>query len=208
MENEEKNGYAWKILAIVLIAGLLAGILGGALGAQIFIKSGPEGPEGPQGPEGEQGEEGPEGPQGIPGINGTDSILQVLQNRNDTQIETTGYAELQWHNLSDFDSSMETVINIQENSRIFAQFTATHQFEALATIWVRIVIDNHYNSSTYECSGGPPASGTYTMVGHIEFLTDSLNAGPHTVRVQFQRELAGSQSILDRALTVFEIASN
>lgn len=205
MENEEKNGYAWKILAIVLVAGLLAGILGGALGAQIFVKSGPEGPEGPQG---EQGEEGPEGPQGVPGTNGTDSILQVLQNRNGTQIEISGYAELQWHNLSDFDSSMETVVNIQENSRIFAQFTGTHQLEPPATIWVRIVIDNNYNSSTYVCSVGPPASGTYAMVGHIEFLTDSLNVGPHTIKVQFQRELAGSQSILDRALTVFEIASN
>lgn len=202
MEKEEKNGYPWKILALVLIGGLLAGILGGALSAQIFGKLGP------QGPQGEQGEEGPEGPQGLPGINGTNSILQVLQNRNGTEIEISGYAELQWHNLSDFDSSMETVITIQENSRIFAQFTATHQFEALATLWVRIVIDNNYNSSTYVCSGGPPASGTYVMVGHIEFLTDSLNAGPHTIKVQFQRELTGSQSILDRALTAFEIAAN
>lgn len=205
MEKEEKNSYGWKILAIVLIVGLLAGILGGALGALMFIKSGPEGPQGPQG---EQGEQGPEGPQGISGINGTDSILQVLQNRNGTQIEISGYAELQWHNLSDFDASMETVINIQENSRIFAQFTCTHQLDPPATVWVRIVIDNNYNSSTYICSVGPPASGTYAKVGHIEFLSDSLNAGSHTIKVQFQRELAGSQSMLDRVLTVFEIASN
>ncbi|MCK4669344.1 hypothetical protein KAT21_04420 [Candidatus Bathyarchaeota archaeon] len=77
---------------------------------------------------------------------------------------------------------------------------------APASIWVRIVVDGAYNSSMYVCSTGPPASGTYKISGHIEFLTDSLNSGLHTVNVQFFREV-GSPTILARTLTVFEISA-
>jgi hypothetical protein len=70
---------------------------------------------------------------------------------------------------------------------------------------VRIVVDNVYNSSAYYCSTGPPASGTYKIPGHIEFLTDSLNAGAHLINIQFLREI-GSPITLDRIVTVLEIA--
>ncbi len=174
--------------------GLLAGVLGGVLSAQIFIKSGP------------QGETGTQGPQGIPGVDGTNSILQIIQNRNDTQVEISGYTAMQWYNISDFDSAMEITINVQQNSKIFAQFSSTHHLESIESIWMRIVVDNDYNSSRYICSTGPPASGIYKMPGHIEFLTNSLNAGTHTINVQFLIE-SGSPDILDRTLTVIEIAS-
>jgi len=101
---------------------------------------------------------------------------------------------------------MEITINVQQNSKIFAQFSSTHEVEPPASIWVRIVVDNNYNSSTYICSTGPPASGVYKLLGHIEFLTNSLNAGSHTINVQFLTEI-GSPIILDRTLTVIEIAS-
>ncbi len=170
--------------------------MGGAIGAQIFAKTGPE------------GEQGPEGPQGIPGVDGTDSILQIIQNRNDTQAEVSGYQEMQWYNISDFDSSMEITINVQQDSKIFAQFSCTQELEPPASIWVRIVVDNNYNSTVYECSLGPPASGTYTMTGHIEFLTNSLSTGSHTVNVQFWiEEEPLNVLILDRTLTAIEIAS-
>jgi len=198
--EKKQDKYAWKLLVLVLVIGLLAGVLGGALSAQIFIKSGPQGEQGPQ------GETGPQGPQGIPGVDGTNSILQIIQNRNDTQVEISGYTAMQWYNISDFDSAMEITINVQQNSKIFAQFSSTHQLEPPASIWGRIVVDNNYNSSTYICSTGPPASGVYKMTGHIEFLTNSLNAGSHTINVQFLRE-TGSPIILDRTLTVIEIAS-
>ena len=193
MEKKEQDKYAWKLLVLVLVIGFLAGLVGGALSAQIFIKPGPQGEQGPQ---------------GIPGVNGTDSILQIIQNRNDTQIDTSGYTEMQWYNFSDFDSAMKITINVQQNSKIFAQFSSTHQLEPPASIWVRIVVDNNYNSSTYVCSVGPPASGTYKMTGHIEFLTNSLNAGTHTINVQFWiEEEPPNILILDRTLTVIEIAS-
>ena len=199
MEKKQDN-YSWKLLVLILVIGLLAGVLGGVLSAQIFIKSGPQGEQGPQ------GETGPQGPQGIPGVDGTNSILQTIQNRNDTQVEISGYTAMQWYNISDLDSAMEITINVQQNSKILAQFSSMHQLEPPASIWVRIVVDNNYNSSMYICSTGPPASGVYRMPGHIEFLTNSLNAGSHTINVQFLRE-TGSPTILDRTLTVIEIVS-
>jgi len=198
----EKKEYV-LLLVLVLVIGLLAGVLGAALSAEMFIKPGSQGEQGPQGPQGPQGETGP---QGIPGVSGTDSILQMLQNRNDTQVDTSGYTAMQWHNMSDFDSAMEITINVQQNSKIFAQFSSTHTLEPPASIWVRTVVDNNYNSSKYICSTGPPASGIYTMTGHVEFLSNSLNAGSHTINMQFLRE-SGSPIILDRTLTVIEIAS-
>jgi hypothetical protein len=201
------------------VIGLLAGAIGAALSAQIFIKPGPQGEQGPLGPQGEkgdkgdtgdlgpqgsQGEQGEQGPQGIPGVNGTDAILQIIQKRNETQVDIDGYAEMQWFNISDVDSSMEVIINIQANSKIFVQFSTTHRLEPPASIWVRIVVDGAYNSSMYVCATGPPASGVYQIPGHIEFLTDSLDTGPHTVNVQFLREV-GSPITLGRTLTVIEI---
>jgi len=185
------------VLILVLVIGLLAGVVSSALSAWIFIKPGPQGPA---------GETGPEGPQGIAGVNGTNSILQTIQNRNDTQVGIGGYAAMQWYNISDLDPSMKITINVQQNSKIFALFSGTHTLESPESIWVRMVVDNDSNSSVYICSTGPPASGTYKMTGHVELLTDSLNAGLHTINVQFLRE-TGSPEILDRTLTVIEITS-
>ena len=188
-------------LVLILVTGLLAGVLGAALSAQVFIKPGPQGETGLEGP---QGETGPEGPQGTPGVNGTDTIMQIIQNRNGTQVDVGSYTAMQWHNFSDLDSQMNITINILQNSKIFAQFSTTQQMDPPSSIWVRIVVDNNYNSSTYRCSIGPLGSGTTNIPGHIEFLTDSLNAGSHKINVQFLRE-SGSPRILDRTLTVIEI---
>jgi len=212
LEKKEQNKYAWKLLVLVLVIGLLAGLLGGALSAQIFIEAGPQGEQGLQGEKGDTGDTGTQGPQGeqgipgIPGVNGTDTILQILQNRNATQIDASGYTAMQWYNVSDIDSTMEMAISIQQNSRIFAQFSGSLTLPAPANVSIRIVVDNNYNSSICALSLGPPASGTYTMTGHIEFLTNPLNAGLHVINLQFLR-VTGSPLILDRTLTVIEIAS-
>ena len=190
-KNKEQDKYTWKVLVLALVIGLLASVVGAAVTAQIFIKPGPQGEQGPP---------------GIAGVNGTDSILQILQNRNATQVDTSSYTAMQWYNISDFDSAMKITINVQQNSKVFAQFSGSHTLEPPSSIWVRIVVDNNYNSSMCILSVGPPASGTYKMSGHIEFLTISLNAGSHTINVQFLREI-GSPKLLDRTLTVIEIAS-
>ncbi len=211
------NGYSWKLLVLALVIGLLAGIIGAVLSAQIFIQPGPPGPQGEkgdkgdvgtsglQGPQGDPGSQGAEGIQGIPGVNGTTGILQAIQKRNDTQVDVDSYLAMQWFNLSEIDSSMETIIDIQQDSKIFVQFSTYCILEPPASIWIRIVVDGAYNSTKYVCSTGPPASGTYQIPGHIEFLTDLLNDGSHTINVQFLREV-GSPSILDRTLTIIEIS--
>lgn len=196
------------VLVLALVIGLLAGLLGGALGAWMLAEPGPQGPPGEQGLQGLQGEQGETGEQGLPGVDGNNSILQAIQNRNDTQIDASGYIEMQWCNISDFDSSMRITVNVEENSRIFAQFTGSYRLTRPASIWTRIVVDYAYNSSVCVCSVGPAASGTYTMPAHIEFLTNSLNAGPHTIDVQLWIEDEPANIlILDRTLTVTEVAS-
>jgi hypothetical protein len=203
LEEDRQTKSTWKLLALVLVIGLLAGLLGGALGALIFIQPGP------QGEPGEEGPQGPEGPQGIPGLDGMDSILQAIQTRNDTQIDTSGYTETQWYNLSDFDPSMEITTSVQQNSRVFVEFSSTIEIDAEATIWVRIVVDNAFNSSVCMCSVGPPSSvRAYQMVGHVEFLTDSLNSGTRTINAQFWIETGSTNvRIQHRTLTVMELAS-
>jgi len=156
---------------------------------------------------GPQGSQGPQGPQGIRGIDGTDAILQILQSRNDTQKDIGGYTTMQWFNMSQFDPSMKITISLQQNSKIFAQFSSTQSLSSPASMWIRINVDNNYNSSTYKCSIGPPSPGVFVVPGHIEFLTNPLNAGQHTIYMQFLRE-NGSPLILDRTFTVMEIAND
>ncbi len=213
--GSERNRYSWKLLALVLVIGLLAGIIGAALSAQFFVKPGPQGEQGPQGEKGDKGDtgdpgsqgvQGEQGDQGIPGVNGTDAILQIIQKRNNTEVDIDGYTAMQWFDVSDLDSSMEITISVQQDSKIFVHFSSSHRLEPPASIWVRIVVDGAYNSSKYICSTGPPASGTYYIPGHVEFLKDSLNAGQHTVNVQFLREV-GSPTSIERTLTVIEISA-
>lgn len=218
-KNEEKVECTrrwWYLIVLALVIGLLASVMSSVITAKMMIEPGPQGPQGtqgeqgpagPQGEKGDTGDTGPQGPQGLQGIagtNGTDSILQIFQNRNNTEVDVGSYTLMQWHNFSDFDSAMKITINVEQNSKIFVEFSNTHTLDPPASIWVRIVVDNVYNSSMYMCSTGPPASGTYKMPGHIEFLTSSLNAGLHIINVQFLREI-GSPITLGRTLTVIEI---
>jgi len=212
-----QDTYTWKVVVLALVIGLLGGVVGSALIAPMFAKPGPQGLQGeqgsagPQGLQGLQGLQGTQGPRGIPGINGTngtDAILQILQNRNATEVSTSSYSPDQWFNMSSFDSSMKITINIQQNSKIFVQFSSTHFLSSPSSIWVRIVVDNNYNSSIYKSSALTPASGTYRMPGHVEFLTGPLSAGQHTIDVQFLKEnLSNSPRVSDRTLTVMEITT-
>ena len=198
--GREQKRSSWTILALALIIGLLAGVLGAVLGAQVLVK------QGPSGLQGEKGDTGDVGPQGFAGANGTNSILQVIQSRNETELATVNFTLMEWVNTSDVDASMAVTITVQQNSKILIQFITSQRLEPPASIWIRIVVDGIQNSSKYVCATGPPASGTYVIPGYIDFLTDSLAAGQHTVNVQALRE-AGSLVLLDRTFTVTEIAA-
>jgi len=195
-----------KFVALALILGLLGGLLGGTVGIRILVPSGSVGPKGDKGDTGDTGPQGTTGAQGVPGVNGTDSVIQMVQQRNDSQIDTTTFNATRWYNLSIVDPSMRFIMTVQQGSRIFVQFSGVQRLSPPASIWVRIVVDNVLNSSRYICSTGPPASGTYTIPGHVEFLAASLSAGQHTVDVQFYKE-TGNPFMFDRTLTVMELSA-
>ena len=184
-------------------------------------EQGPQGIQGPQGPQGEQGvqgiqgeqgpmgpqgEQGPQGIQGLPGTDGSNSIIQVIQNRNTTICETQSYPTMQWVNISELDSSMIININVQQNSRLLIQFSASISIISPGSLQTRIVVDNNYNSTVSMNSVGSASVGIIKFPNHIEFLTDPLNSGIHTINLQILRE-NGSPTILDRTITIMEIAS-
>ena len=212
-------------LALLLITSIVLGLIGGIAGSFLFAIPGPQGPQGqagedgldglqgetgPTGSQGEQGitgpqgEQGLQGAQGIPGTDGINSILQIIQNRNTTMQDTGSYTAMEWGNMSDLDSSMTITIEVQQNSRILIQFSASVSLEPPSSLWTRIVLDNSLNSTESVTSVGPPSAGTFRFTSHIEFLTDPLTSGLHIVNLQLLRE-NGSPVILDRTLTVIEI---
>jgi hypothetical protein len=172
---------------------------------------GETGPEGPQGPAGEQGEtgttgpEGPQGVQGIPGADGSNSIIQVIQSSNTTIFETLSYTAMQWANMSQHDSSMMLNVDVQQNSMLLIQFSASISISSAASLQIRIVLDGNYNSTISVNSVGSSSAGLVRFPSHIDFLTNPLISGTHTINVQILRE-NGSPMILDRTITIMEIA--
>jgi hypothetical protein len=163
------------------------------------------GATGETGPEGPQGQQGPQGVQGVPGADGSNSIIQVVQSRNATIYETQSHPTMLWVSMSEHDSSMMININVQQNSRLLIQFSASISIISPGSLQTRIVVDDNYNSAVSMNSVSSSSTGTIKFPNHIEFLTDPLNSGMHTIKLQVLRE-NGSPMILDRTITVMEIA--
>ena len=217
-------------LALLLIASIVLGLIGGITSAFLIAKpgatgaqglpgqdgadglqgetgpAGPTGPQGAQGATGPQGEQGQQGLQGIAGTDGINSILQVIQNRNTTAYNAGSYTLMEWFNMSDSDSSMIITFDVQQNSRLLIQFSASVSLAPPGALRTRMVVDYSLNSTECVTSVGPPSAGTFNFPSHIEFLTDPLGSGTHTIQLQILRE-NGSPIILDRTLTVMETAS-
>jgi hypothetical protein len=214
-------------LALLLIASIVLGLIGGITSAFLLSKpgatgvqgppgqdgadglqgeTGPAGPTGPQGEQGVTGSQGEQGVQGVPGTDGIDSILQVIQNTNTTIQDTGSYILTEWVNMSDSDSSMMITLDVQQNSRLLIQFSASISLAPPGALRTQVVADNSLNSTECVTSVGPPSAGTFIFPSHIEFLTGPLGSGTHTIQLQIFRE-SGSPAILDRTLTVMEIAS-
>jgi len=212
-------------LTILLIGSIALGLIGGVTGSFLAAKTspqvvqGPQGEIGPQGPTGATGPtgptgaagatgatgpEGPQGDQGVPGTDGSNSIMQIIQTRNTTIFETQSYPTLQWINMSNLDSTMMININVQQNSKLLIQFSASILINPPASLQTRIVVDNNYNSTVSKNSVGSSSTGIVTLSNHIEFLTDPLNSGLHTINLQVHRG-NGSPTILDRTITITEI---
>ena len=129
----------------------------------------------------------------------------LIQSRNTTIFETQSYGTMQWVNMSDLDSTMMININVQQNSKLLIQFSASISINGPASLQTRIVVDNNYISTVSKNSVGSSSTGIMTLSNHIEFLTDPLNSGAHIINLQILRE-NGSPTILDRTITIMEIA--
>ena len=229
MRQESYKRMEQKVaLAILLMVSIILGLIGGVTSSFLAAKPGPQGeqgapgkdgvdgqdgsqgPVGPAGPQGEhglpgpEGEQGPQGVQGIPGTDGSNSVIQAIQNKNTTILDTQSYTSMQWANISDLDSTMMININVQQNSRLIIQFSASISIDPPGSLQTRIVLDNNYNSTVSKNSVSSSSTGIITFPNHIEFLTDPLNSGSHTINLQILRE-NGSPIILDRTFTVIEI---
>jgi hypothetical protein len=147
---------------------------------------------------GEQGEQGPLG------TDESNSIIQVIQSSNTTIFQTQSYPAMQWVNMSELDSMMMININVQQNSRLLIQFSASISITSPGSLQTRIAVDNNYNSAVSMISSSSASTGIIKLPNHIEFLTDPLNSGIHTVNLQVLRE-NGSPIILDRTITIMEI---
>jgi hypothetical protein len=109
--------------------------------------------------------------------------------------------------MSGFDSSMIITMNVRQDSKLFVEFSATISLEPPGSLWVRIVVDNILNSTVSMSSVGPPSAGTFKFPSHVEFLTDPMSGGAHSIQIQFLRE-NGSPIILERAVTAMEVMSH
>ena len=196
---------ARKITALVVVAAIVFGLISGLVGAYIFAKPGPQGIQGEQGTQGLQGVQGVTGPQGIqgePGLDGSDSITQVIQSQNVTTISLVSFTASQWSNMSVLDDSMRLTINVQDGSRICAEFLSSVTLSSSGTISLKIVVDNQFTSIVYN-AGIQPAV-TLTLPIQVKILTDALPAGEHIVEVQFLRN-DGTQVLTERLLYVTEM---
>ena len=164
----------------------------GATGA-----TGPTGPQGIQGATGATGATGTQGIQGTQGPAGINSILNIVQGVNTTAQTLDAYAVGQWFNMSSFDSKMSLTMNVQQNSKLFILFSTSMQLTPPGSISVRVVVDNTTASAVSLTNVGPPSAGVYTFESHIEFLTDSLVSGSHTVEIQFMKNQIAPISVLD-----------
>ena len=111
----------------------------------------------------------------------------------------TNFIAAQWYNLSNVDSSISTVFNISDQSRILAEFATTVSLSN-SGIWFRIVVDNQYFSTECRASTSP----NIDLPIYVKILTDSLPAGEHTIEVQFYR-VNGDTIARDRSIYMTEL---
>jgi Collagen triple helix repeat (20 copies) len=182
----------------------LQGVIGEAGATGETGPQGPQGeigPQGEQGVQGEQGIQGEQGPQGEPGQDGTDSVQQAITNQNETAaIIGAAYSRSIWYDMSAFDSSMSMTINVNEQSRILAEF-ATSVYLSNAGANFRIVVDHQYFSTVCYTSSNPPM----TLPVQVKILTGALSAGQHIIEVQFYRASDNYPLLMDRFLMVTEL---
>lgn len=197
---ENINGKKGVLLAVII--AIIAGLLGGLLGGYLFARTGPRGE---QGPLGIQGVKGDQGAQGLPGLNGSNSVIQIIQSQNVTSTSLGAYTNGQWYNMSILDSSMRLTINVQDQSRIYAEFLSSVSIPSEGIISLMIVIDNQFNGTVFNVGINNVPALTITFPIQAKILTNALPAGEHTIEVQFLRN-NGNPLLMERSFYVSELA--
>jgi hypothetical protein len=160
----------------------------GAVGA-----TGEAGATGAQGPKGLQGVQGPQD------IKGYNSVVQIVQSQNVSSVPLDlAYTLDQWYSLSILDSSMKLILDVQNQSRICAEFIGSANLTSPASVWIRLVV------------AAVGAIGTETISQCVpiqaKVLTGALSGGQHMVEVEFLRN-EGNLVVLSRSLYLTEFAS-
>ncbi len=197
MAHLKNEATSKKMVVLTVVVALISGLIFGLVGAYIFARPGPQGIQGVQGAKGDQGLQGV---QGLPGLNGTNTVQQMLVSQNLTSaILDATYNSSQWYNLSIFDTSMRTTLNINDQSRILAEFATTISLSNSA-VWFRIVVDNQYVSTVCRASTSP----NMDLPIYVKILTGSLSAGEHVIEIEFYR-VNGITTVLDRSIYMTEL---
>ncbi len=201
IKMENKNGKKGVLLAVII--AIIAGLLGGLLGGYLFARTGPQGEQGDQGIQGVKGDQGAQGP---PGLNGSNSVIQIIQSQNVTSASLGAYTNGQWYNMSILDSSMRLTINVQDQSRIYAEFLSSVSVPSEGIISLMIVVDNQFNGTVFNVGINNVPALTITFPIQAKILTNALTAGEHTIEVQFLRN-NGAPLLTERSFYVSELAS-
>lgn len=201
IKMENTNGKKGVLLAVIV--AIIAGLLGGLLGGYLFARTVPQGEQGDQGI---QGVKGDQGAQGLSGLNGSNSVIQIIQSQNVTSASLGTYNLSQWYNMSVFDSSMRLTINVQDQSRISAEFLSSVSIPSQGIISLMIVVDNQFNGTVFNVGIANVPALTITFPIQAKILTNALPAGEHTIEVQFLRN-DGTPLLMERSFYVSELAS-
>jgi hypothetical protein len=100
---------------------------------------------------------------------------------------------------------MKLVIDVQNQSRILAEFIGSVNLTSPASLWIRLVVDRHLYSivSTAAVGSIGPLTVSHSIPIQVKLLTGALSQGQHTIEVEFLRD-EGTPVILGRSLYVTE----
>jgi hypothetical protein len=102
---------------------------------------------------------------------------------------------------------MSASINVQNGSRICAEFLSSVELSTVGAISLRIVVDNQVHSTVVsaEILSGPTV--TLVLPIYVKIMTDPLPGGEHTIEIQFFRD-AGAPILRERSIFVTEIVAD
>jgi hypothetical protein len=168
------------------------------------VPRGPQGPEGPQGPQGPQGPAGPAGPAGVasPGY-----IAQVASQTSNSATTTSSTS------FVDLPNSTQTMtVPTGQTARLYVFFTAESACYGGAGSQfcnVRATVDGTElgpvsSNFSFSSNEGGTATTNYRESGAVARVSGTLNAGDHTVKIQYRTSAGATTFRLDNWALVIQ----